>query len=454
MHQLIRQALEQRAAANNPVRIALVGCGRFGTSVAAQISQIPGMLLVAAVDPKIANGQSALEAAGWTRTQWQQVESAKAAASAADTGHAVLGPDVEILDLLNIDVVVEATGHPEVGAASALRAIRLGRHVIMVTVEADVTCGWALANEARSQGVIYSLTAGDQPGTIMELLDWAQTCGLKVVAAGRGTKFYPSDADGNPSEAFGRYGYNAELVERRRLNPNMYNSFRDGTKAQIEMCAVSNMTGLPPDVRGMHQPSASLHDIPMLFTSKAKGGLLENEGVVDLANAVSLDGQKLVPNHIEIGVWVVVTSEQGLIREDLSFYGLPTDPSGERALLYRPFHLCGVETPVTIAQAALLKTTTGTPQNQPTSEVVAVAKRSLSPGDVLDGSGGKNVGGIIERRSIVARDKLLPLGFAYGAAVNQQVRSGEVIPSAAVPRQTGTLVKLREAANPARDSSK
>jgi len=192
----------------------------------------------------------------------------------------------------------------------------------------------------------------------------------------------------------------------------------------------------------------------MLFTSKAKGGLLENEGVVDLANAVSLDGQTLVPNHIEIGVWVVVTSEQGLIREDLSFYGLPTDPSGERALLYRPFHLCGVETPVTIAQAALLKTPTGTPQNQPTSEVVAVAKRSLSPGDVLDGSGGKNVGGIIERRSIVARDKLLPLGFAYGAAVNQQVRSGEVIPSAAVPRQTGTLVKLREAANPARDSSK
>ena len=196
-------------------------------------------------------------------------------------------------------------------------------------------------------------------------MDWAQTCGLKVVAAGRGTKFYPSDADGNPAEAFRRYGYNDELVERRRLNPNMYNSFRDGTKAQIEMCAVSNMTGLPPDVRGMHQPSASLHDIPVLFAPKAKGGLLESEGVVDLANAVSLNGQTLVPNHIETGVWVVVTSEQGLIREDLSFYGLPTDPSGERALLYRPFHLCGVATPVTIAQAALLSTTTGPPHSHP-----------------------------------------------------------------------------------------
>jgi len=407
------------------------------------------MLLVAVVDPNIANGKAALEAAGWTHTQWQQVESAKSAGSAANTGHAVLGPDVEILDLLDIDVVVEATGHPEIGAASALRAIRLGRHVVMVTVEADVTCGWALADEARSHGVVYSLTAGDQPGTIMELLDWAKTCGLKVVAAGRGTKFYPSDADGNPTDAFARYGYNHELVERRRLNPNMYNSFRDGTKAQIEMCAVSNMTGLPPDIRGMHQPSASLNEIPVLFAPKTKGGLLENEGVVDLANAVGLDGETLVPNNIEIGVWLVVTSEQGLVRDDLSFYGLPTDPSGERALLYRPFHLCGVETPVTIAQAALLNTPTGTPQSLPTSEVVAIAKRSLSPGDVLDGSGGRNVGGIIERRSIVAREELLPLGFAYGSVVNQQVSAGEVIPAAAIPRQAGVLVKLREAAESA-----
>ena len=449
MYKIIQQALEQRAATDKPIRIALVGAGRFGTSVAAQISQIQGMLLAAVVDPNITNGKAALEAAGWTHTQWQQVESAKSAGSAANTGHAVLGPDVEILDLLDLDVVVEATGHPEVGAASALRAIRLGRHVVMVTVEADVTCGWALADEARSQGVVYSLTAGDQPGTIMELLDWAKTCGLKVVAAGRGTKFYPSDADGNPTDAFARYGYNDELVERRRLNPNMYNSFRDGTKAQIEMCAVSNMTGLPPDVRGMHQPSASLNEIPVLFAPKAKGGLLQNEGVVDLANAVGLDGETLVPNHIEIGVWLVVTSEHGLVRDDLSFYGLPTDPSGERALLYRPFHLCGVETPVTIAQAALLNTPTGTPQSLPTSEVVAIAKRSLSPGDVLDGSGGRNVGGIIERRSIVAREELLPLGFAYGSVVNQQVSAGEVIPAAAIPRQTGVLVKLREAAESA-----
>ncbi len=426
------------------MRVALVGAGRFGTSVAAQTSQIPGMTLVAVADPNEANGAGALEAAGWSPDQWERTDSNHTAASIARAGRAVLVPDFEALDTIQIDVVVEATGHPTIGARSALQAIRLGRHVVMVTVEADVTCGWALAREARSQGVVYSLTAGDQPGAIMELLEWSRLIGLHVVATGRGTRFYPYDAAGDPDDAFQRYGYDNNLVKRRRLNPQMYNSFRDGTKAQIEMCAVSNMTGLPPDIRGMHQPSASINDLPVLFGPRPQGGILVRDGVVDLANAVASDGTTVLPNNIETGVWAVVRSEQPLVQDDLAFYGLPTDPSGQRAVLHRPFHLCGIETPGTIAQAVLSGMSTGTSNDEPTSEVIAIAKRNLGPGDVLDGSGGRNVSGAIERAEIVAHERLLPLGLAYGTPLTRPIKAGEPIPLNAIRVIDTVITELRK----------
>ena len=224
----------------------------------------------------------------------------------------------------------------------------------MVTVEADVSCGWALAREARRQGVVYSLAAGDQPIAIMELFDWAAALGLDPVAVGRGTRLYPADRHGDPDQALERLGYSAEAVNRLRLNAQMYNSFRDGTKSQIEMCAVSNMTGLPPDRRGMHEPSAGLDELPDLFATSGARGLLRDTGVVDLANAVAPDGVSEVPGHIATGVWAVVTSEDDLVREELRIHGTRVSRDGRRTLLFREYHLCGVETPLSIAQAALL----------------------------------------------------------------------------------------------------
>ena len=432
MLRLLLERLEGRVAAGRPVTVALAGAGRFGTSVAAQISQIEGLRLAAVADPNAGNGAEALEAAGWAAEQVRRCEGATEVGAAVAAGAAVLAPDAEVLESAPIEVLVEATGIPEVGARNAWGALRQGRHVVMVTVEADVSCGWALAREARRQGVVYSLAAGDQPVAIMELYDWARTLGLEIVAVGRGTRRYPADRHGGPERSLARLGYDAEAAERLRLNAQMYNSFRDGSKAQIEMCAVSNMTGLPPDRRGMHEPSAGLDDLPDLFAPSEAGGLLEGAGVVDLANGVGPDGESELSENIADGVWAVATSEVGHIREDMRIHGTRVSADGQRMALFREYHLCGIETPLSIAQAALLGASSGLPQETPTSEVLAYAKRDLRPGDALDGSGGRLVYGLIDRAEVLETEGVLPLGLSYGARLLEPVAADQAIPTASV----------------------
>lgn len=445
MLRLLLERLEARAAAGRPVMVALAGAGRFGTSVAAQIAQMDGLRLAAVADPNAENGAAALKAAGWAEGQWRRCEGAGEAQAAIEAGAAVLAPDAEALESVPIDVLVEASGIPEVAARNAFHALRQGRDVVMVTVEADVSCGWALAREARRQGAVYTLAAGDQPVAIMELYDWARALGLEIVAVGRGTRRYPADRHGEPERALARLGYDSEAAARLRLNAQMYNSFRDGSKAQIEMCAVSNMTGLPPDRRGMHEPSVGLNGLPDLFAPAEAGGLLERTGVVDLANGVGADGESELAENIADGVWAVVTSADGHIREDMRIHGTRVSSDGRRMALFREYHLCGIETPLSIAQAALLGASSGRPHEMPTSEVLAFAKRDLRPGDRLDGSGGRLVYGLIDRAEALAAEGVLPLGLSYGATVREAVRADRPIPAGAVEVDAESFVaKLRE----------
>ena len=444
MLRLLRERLEARVAAGRPVTVALAGAGRFGTSIAAQISQIEGLRLAAVADPNARNAAEALRAAGWVDGQWQRCESPAKTRAALAEGAAVLAPDAEALESAPIEVFVDATGIPEIAARNAWAALRQGRHVVMVTVEADVSCGWVLAREARRQGVVYTLAAGDQPVAIMELFDWAKALGLQVVAVGRGTRRYPADRHGDPELALSRLGYDVEAAERLRLNSQMYNSFRDGTKAQIEMCAVSNMTGLPPDRRGMHEPSAGLNELPNLFAPAQSGGLLESSGVVDLANGVGPDGVTEVAEHIADGVWAVVTSDDRHVREDMRIHGTRVSRDDQRMVLFREYHLCGVETPLCIAQAALLGASSGLPLEAPTSEVLAYAKRDLQPGDTLDGSGGRLVYGLIDRAETLQAEGVLPLGLAYGARVSEAVAADQPIPAGSVKvNEEAFVAKLR-----------
>ncbi len=447
MLRLLLERLEARASAGRPVTVGLAGAGRFGTSVAAQIGQIDGLRLAAVADPNVDNAYEALKATGWADGQWQQCDSASKARDAIASGAAVLAPDAEVLASAPIDVLVEATGIPEVAARNAWNALRQGRHVVMVTVEADVSFGWALAREARRQEVVYSLAAGDQPVAIMELYDWAKALGLEVVAVGRGTRRYPADRHGDPDRALARLGYDTEATARLRLNAQIYNSFRDGSKAQIEMCAVSNMTGLPPDRRGMHEPSAGLDELPNLFAPTEAGGLLESDGVVDLANGVGPDGESELPENIADGVWAVVTSADGHIREDMRIHGTRVSADGRRMALFREYHLCGIETPLSIAQAALLGASSGQPLETPTSEVLAYAKRDLRPGDTLDGSGGRLVYGLIDRAETLEAEGVLPLGLSYGARVREAVSADQPIPVGAVEvNESSFVARLRATA--------
>ncbi len=447
MMRLLRERLEARAAAGRPVTVALAGAGRFGASVAAQISQIDGLRLAAVADPNARNGAAALRAAGWTDDQVRRCEGPAAARAALAAGGAALTPDADALAAAHVEVFVDATGIPETAARNAWAALRLGRHVVMVTVEADVSCGWALAREARRQGVVYSLAAGDQPIAIMELFDWAAALGLRVIAVGRGTRRYPFDRHGDPDQALARLGYDDAAARRLRLNPQMYNSFRDGTKAQIEMCAAANMTGLPPDRRGMHEPSASLNDLPNLFAPADAGGLLHRVGAVDLANAVTPDGASDIPEHVADGVWAVVGSDHHRVQEDLRIHGTRVSRDGRRMALFREYHLCGVETPLSIAQAALLGAASGAPREAPVAEVLAYAKRTLRPGDTLDGSGGRLVYGLVDRAEALQTEAALPLGLAYGVRVLEPVPADRPIPAHAVQVDPNAFIaRLRAAA--------
>ncbi|MAG35758.1 MAG: flagellar biosynthesis protein FlgA, partial [Dehalococcoidia bacterium] len=406
--------LEERAAADRPVQVGLVGAGRFGSSVAAQLSRMRGLRLSAVADVRSSNAHAALEAAGWGSTDLLATDSPAIVRDRIHAGKPVVVEDAALLAEAPLDVIVEATGRPDVSARVIPALLGAGIHVINVTVEADVLLGTLFRRQAESAGVVYSLADGDQPICTKRLYDWAVGLGYEVIAAGRGTRRYPADRALTPADAFARYGVDDEQVRRRRLNAQMYNSFVDGSKAQIESTAIANMTGLVPDVRGMHEPSAAISDLPNVLRRREDGGVLGSEGVVELANAVAPDGQSLLPDAIANGVWAVVTTDQPLLREDMAFYHLPVSADGKAAVLSRTYHLCGIETPWSIVEAALGGHPSGAPRPVPVADVVAFAKRDLRAGETLDGSGGASVYGLIERAAEARAQKLLPLGLADG----------------------------------------
>ncbi len=415
---MLSARLAEREAAGTPIRVGVIGAGRFGTMVLCQLAGMRGMRLsaVAEIDP--ARALRALMHAGYAPDAVPRADRVDSI-NAAMTGHVpVLTTDAHALIRSDVDVVVEVTGVPEVAVASAVEAFGAGKHVVMVTVEADVLVGSVLRRRADRAGVVYTAAYGDQPALIHELYDWATALGFEVVAAGKGTKYMPAFRKGVPDDVWDRYGIGPD--EREGLNPKMYNSFTDGTKSAIEMAAVANMTGLRPDVRGMHFPPAGIETLPEILKPAEDGGILRHTGVVEVVSSIDRDGRP-VPHDLRWGVYVVLASSRPYIRRCFADYGMPVDRTGKYAAFYRPYHLVGMELPVSIARAALDHEATGTPRPVPQATVVCAAKRHLTAGDVLDGEGGATVYGLIDDATTAVRERLLPIGLSHGARVERPV---------------------------------
>lgn len=439
--------LAQRAAENHPIRVGIIGTGKFGGGVVAQLSQMRGMEVSVIAELDVERGRRAYRQAG--RLPDEAVAVAHNGNELHDvirSGRRAVVPDgLLVAGCELVDVVVEATGIPEVGARMAYEAILNRKHVVMVNVEADITVGAILRRMADAAGVVYTLVDGDQPGCTMNMVEWARTLGFEIVAAGRGTILYADDPAGTPDTVPQRFGFTQEMIERRNINFKMYNSFRDGTKANVEMTALANAAGLVPDKRGMHEPPVTIDEIARVFSLESEGGILSQHGVVELANSVGPDGKTLLPNALGMGVFCVIRTDHPFIQEDLQAYYLAAGGDNHNYLLYRPYHLVAVEAPISIASAVFDGKPTGSALPTPTAECVAVAKHNLEEGKTLDGGGGYTVVGACEKADVAHRERLLPLGLAAGAKLTCDVAAGQTVTYDMVEPVTDSFVwKLRQ----------
>ena len=443
----MRDRLMALEESGRPIRVAIIGCGRFGSMMIAQIMRAPGMEVAVACDLSGQRAADAIRVAGFDEGTPANAGSVSEANDSITRRQPAVTDDSEVAIHADVDVVVEATGDPDVGARHASMAIEAGKHVVMVNVEADVLVGPALRRMADKAGVVYSLAYGDQPAVIEELYDWAASLGFEVVAAGKGTKYLPEYRRGTPDDALVRYGYSPDEAAKGDLNPRMYNSFLDGTKSAVEMCAVANMTGLVPDVPGMHFPPASIDELPSMLVPAEDGGILTRKGVVEIVSCLRADGSD-VPNSLRWGVFVVLTVDSPYLRSCLGEYGVAMDSSGTYGVMYRPYHLVGMEAPISIARAYLYNEPTGAPKAH-VGEVVAGARRSLAPGAVLDGEGGYTVYGVLVEAAQASKEGLIPIGLCHGAKVKQAVGEDQLLSYADVEmREGGFAMRLREAGPP------
>lgn len=429
----LHRQLQQRAAAGQPIRVALIGAGKFGSMYLSQIPRTPGVHLAGIADLAPDAARRNLARVGW-EPQRSQAPSLDAALRDGSTH---VGDDWRALvEHAAIDIVVECTGHPIAAVDHCLHAFAHGKHVVNVTVEADAFCGPLLAKRAAEAGVLYSLAFGDQPALICDLVDWARTCGFPVVAAGRGHKWLPHFRDSTPETVWGHYGLTLEQAERGGLNPKMFNSFLDGSKPAIESTAVANATGLAVPSGGLRYPPASIADIPFVTRPKSEGGVLEKKGMVEVISSLEADG-RVIPYDIRMGVWVTVEGETDYVRHCFEEYNAHTDPSGRYFTLYKRWHLIGLEVGWSVASLALRREPTGVATCW-NADVVATAKRDLQPGDRLDGEGGCTVWGKLVPASASLAAGGLPLGLAHDVRVVRPVRKGQSLVWADVAIDTGT----------------
>jgi predicted homoserine dehydrogenase-like protein len=417
--------LKIRADEGRPVRVGVIGAGKFSSMFLSQARLTPGLHVVgiAELDPEKA--KQACVRTGWSPEALMFGTSTTAIEDGAAKGKTVITPDAHQLIEARLDVILEITGVPDAGAQHAWRALENGKHIVMVNVEADALLGPILARKARQSGLVYAMAYGDQPALIAEQIDWARAVGLEVVCAGKGTRYQPEYHYSTPETVWGHYGFSEERVASGDYNAKMFNSFLDGTKSAIEMCAVSNGNGLIPQSCGLQFPPVGVDDLPQILKPREFGGILERTGTVEVVASENRD-RSPVTRDLRWGVYVVFRAPTDYVRRCFSEYGLRTDASGEFAALYRPYHLIGLELGISVASAALRGEATGSSQSF-LADVGATAKKDLKPGDVLDGEGGYTVYGRLVGSQESLERGYLPLGLASHVKLVRPVAKSAIV---------------------------
>jgi predicted homoserine dehydrogenase-like protein len=414
--------LKRRAAEGNPARVGLIGAGKFGSMFLSQAWRTPGIHLVGVADLSPTNARASMRRVGWADERFQAGSLEEAARSERtfvtdDTAAMIASPF--------IDIIIDATGSPAAGIRHVLAACEHRKHVIMVNVEADALAGPLLARRAAEAGIVYSMASGDQPALIAELVDWARCTGFEVVCAGKGTKYLPVYHQSTPDTVWGHYGFSEEQVAGGDFNPQMFNSFLDGTKSALEMAAVANGCDLSPPDDGLAFPACGVDDLPSVLRPVADGGILPRKGTVEVVSSIERDGRPVF-RDLRWGVYAVFEAPTTYVEDCFKQYGLKTDDTGRYAAMYKPYHLIGLELGTSVASIATRGEPTGS-TNDWRGDVIAVSKRALKEGETLDGEGGFTVYGKVVPAETSLQLGAVPIGLAHGLTLKSAVAAGQPV---------------------------
>ena len=393
------------------VNVTLIGAGKFGSMFLSQAPYTRGLNVFTICDLNIDKAKKACREVGWSEDQINNI---------------IFTEDFEkAINNDEVDVVVEATGHPSSGIKHARTCFKYGKHIIMVNVEADVLAGPSLSAEANSAEVVFSMAYGDQPSLTLEIIEWARASGFKVTAAGKGTKYLPEYHYSTPKTVWDHYGLTSDEAEKAGMNSKMFNSFLDGTKSSLEMSAIANASGLNVPNTGLLFPPCGMDDLASLLKEKNKGGILEKNEQVEVVSSLERDGRPVFKD-LRWGVYAVLQAPNDYAASCFKQYGMNTDQSGEFSAMYKPFHLIGMELNTSIFSAALLKLPTGQTKYFK-GDVVSVSKRNLKKGEKLDGEGGFTVWGKLIPASTSLNLQALPIGLANDMYLKNDINRDKII---------------------------
>ncbi len=394
-----------------PIRVGFIGCGKFVSMFLAQYNNLEKIQIDSIVDINIDQAKKNCTNSGLNKDTVNKINFS----TSLD----------EILDR-NIEIFIEATGNPIVGTVHATKIIKNKRHVVLVNVEADITCGKYLSDLAKNNGVICSMAYGDQPSLILEQIEWARLNGFTVVCAGKGTKYHPTFEYSTPDTVWGHYGLTKERAEKESgMNPKMFNSFLCGDKSAIEMCAVSNAANLKCPSNGLTFPPVGVYDIAKKMIPNKDGGLIEFDGQVEVISSIDLE-KKDIPNDLRWGVYIVIKAKNEYVKNCFKDYGMVTDTSGNYSAIWRPYHYIGLELAQSIYSIALDNRATGFTKNY-NADVASYAKKDLKVGEKLDGEGGFCARGRLITAQKSKKENILPLGLTDNAVSKKDINKDEVI---------------------------